>query len=89
MRELGVWLGLVLSVLVLLYGGLNLVERSIGEIMGAARRHEAFLICGDLREGVGVTFAGRTVRLHVSEICVSLKQWLIEINQLLRGIFMR
>jgi len=46
MRELGVWLGLVLSVLVLLYGGLNLVERSIGEIMGAARRPEAFLICG-------------------------------------------
>jgi len=75
MRELGIWLGLLLFILVLLYGGLNLVERSMAEIMASACRYEAFLIRGDSGGGVGITFAGRTVRLHADEIRVFLKQW--------------
>lgn len=77
MRELGVWLGLLLFVLVLLYGGLNLAERGIAGIMASACRHEAFFIRNDSGEGPGITFtfAGWTARLYVDEICRFIDQW--------------
>ncbi|NLA04528.1 MAG: hypothetical protein GX881_02285 [Firmicutes bacterium] len=69
MRELGVWLGLLLFTLALLYGGLNAAERGISAIMAPACLNGAFLIRHDPGTGFGITltFAGRTVRLYVSE----------------------
>lgn len=70
MRELVVWLGLLLFALALLYGGLNLVERGISAIAAPSFQQGAFLIRREPGAGLGatLTFAGWTVRLYTDEI---------------------
>lgn len=77
MRELGIWLGLLLFALALLYGGLNAAERGISAIMAPPCRDGAFLIRHEPGTGFGITltFAGRTVRLYACEISDYLNRW--------------
>lgn len=70
MREPAVWLGLLLLVLALLYGGLNIAERSIAGITALPYREEVFQVRHDSEKGPGLTltFAGWTAQLYVDEL---------------------
>ncbi len=70
MREPAAWLGLLLLVLALLYGGLNAAERGIAGMMASPYRHEAFSVRCDSGKGPGLTltFAGWRTHLYLKEL---------------------
>jgi hypothetical protein len=63
----------VLLALLLLYGGLNVVERSMVELMALEREPGAFSICRQEGGGIAVTFGGSTSILDPAELLESIK----------------
>lgn len=68
-------LAVLLSVLFLVYGGLNLVERNMAELTGHRYSHEAFSIRSDPQGLLVITFGGRTASFDAGALCAMLKQW--------------
>ncbi|NLA12180.1 MAG: hypothetical protein GX883_08655 [Firmicutes bacterium] len=70
MREPAAWLGLLFLLLVLLYAGLNIVERGTAVMAAQPYRQEAFSVSHDSAKGLGftLTFAGWTAHLYLDRL---------------------
>ncbi len=74
MRGLATTLAILLLTVLLLYGGLNLVELGMTGLLARECKHEVLAIGMDPQGALLVTFAGRSARLHAGELCAALKQ---------------
>lgn len=74
MRSFIYTVAVLLLSLLLLYGGLNVVERSMAELLALEREPGAFVL--DRREGAFVvTFGGGTFSLCLQETLAGLRSW--------------
>jgi hypothetical protein len=75
MRSYAVLAAMIMLVLLLLYGGLNLVERGMAQMLARDRLPEAFTVRRGAGSSVLVTFSGRTVVLDPNQAITAVKNW--------------
>lgn len=74
MRSGAVCTALLLAVLLLLYGGLNLAERGISELMARERPARAFSLGRGAQGEFLLTFGGKTVCLDTGRLLDALRR---------------
>lgn len=87
-RELAAMLAFLLMLSIIVYGGLNLAERNLSELLAREWRHEAFSIAAEPRGALLVTFAAGTVQIGSSEFQALIKRWWDSFPERFRLIFM-
>ncbi len=65
----------VLLALLLLYGGLNVVERGMMDLMALEREPGAFTLRRQDGGGIAVTFGGGQIILDPAEFLAAVKDW--------------
>ena len=68
MRNMVMTVAAVLAALFLLYGGLNLAERGMNEMMALDRSRAAFTVQKCVNGYISVTFGGRTFTINLERL---------------------
>lgn len=75
MRQFMLWLAVLLTALLLLYAGLNVVEQSMHELLALERPPAAFTLRRGLDGTFILTFSGSTYLLDFRQILEEIKAW--------------